>query len=137
MRRFVVAEKSMSPALQPGDRYLARRTRRVRRGSVVFFPHPDRIDFWLAKRVVGLPGETVEVQDGEVKIGGEGLAEPWTTDSTSPPGRWSVPDQHVFVLSDARTRTRADSRTFGSIPLGDAYVAVFRYRKGGNDTTGP
>lgn len=131
MRRFVVAEKSMSPALQPGDRYLARRTRKPRRGSVVFFPHPDRVDFWLAKRIVGLPGETVEVHEGEVKIGGERLVEPWTMDPTSPPGRWHVPPEHVFVLSDARHRTRADSRSLGAIPLDHAYVAVFRYRKGG------
>lgn len=136
MRRFVVAERSMSPALLPGDHYVARRMRRPRRGAVVFFRHPDRVDFWLAKRIVGLPGEIVEVSDGEVRIGGQTLVEPWTTDATSPPGRWSVPDQRVFVLSDARHRTRADSRIFGSIPLDGAYVAVFRYRKGRSDTPG-
>lgn len=130
MRRFVISEKSMSPALQPGDRFVARRLRRPRRGSVVFFPHPDRGDFWLAKRIVGLPGESIDVDDGEVTVDGDVLAEPWTVDLTSPSGEWKVPERHVFVLSDARHRTRADSRTLGPIPMSDAYVAVFRYRKG-------
>lgn len=130
MRRFVISEKSMSPALQPGDRYLARRLRRPRRGRVVFFPHPGRDDFWLAKRVVGLPGETVEIDGGEVRVDGRVLAEPWTVDPTDPPGRWPVPEAHLFVLSDARHRTRADSRTFGPIVQDGSYVAVMRYRSG-------
>lgn len=130
MRRFVISEKSMSPALQPGDRFLARRLRRPRRGAVVFFPHPDRSQFWLAKRIVGLPGELIEVGDGEVAVDGDVLTEPWTVDATSPSGRWTVPECHVFVLSDARNRTRADSRSLGPIPLDDAYLAVLRYRKG-------
>lgn len=130
MRRFVIAESSMSPALQPGDRYLARRVRKPRRGAVVFFPHPDRVSFWLAKRVVGLPGESVELVDGEVWVDDEVLAEPWTVDSTSPPGTWRIPDRHLFVLSDARSRTLADSRTWGAVPLDEVYAAVFRYRKG-------
>ena len=130
MRRFVISEKSMSPALQPGDCFLARRLRRPRRGTVVFFPHPDRADFWLAKRIVGLPGELVEVDDGEVTVDGDVLTDPWTVDSTSPSGRWAVPRHHIFVLSDARHRTRADSRSLGPIPMEEAYVAVFRYHRG-------
>lgn len=134
MRRFIISEKSMSPALQPGDRYLARRLRTPRRGSVVFFPHPQRGDFWLAKRIIGLPDESIEVRDGEVRVDGHPLAEPWTVEATSPPGRWTVPSHHVFVLSDARHRTLADSRILGPIPMEGTYVAVVRYRRKALDT---
>lgn len=130
MRRFVISERSMSPALEPGDRFLARRLHRPRRGAIVFFPHPERSDFWLAKRVVGLPGEVVEIADGEVLVDGNVLLERHTVDPAGPPGRWRIPDRHAFVLSDARHRTRADSRTFGPIPLHEAHVAVLRYRRG-------
>lgn len=99
---------------------------------MAFVPHPDRNDFWLAKRIVGLEGEKVEIEGGGVSIDGEALQEPWTTDDTSPDGRWMVPAGHVFVLSDARHRTLADSRTFGPVPYDRAYVATIRYRRGGD-----
>lgn len=110
MRRFIISEMSMSPALRPGDRLLARRLRRPRRGQIVFFPHPRREDFWLVKRVHGLPGDTVRSEDG---------------------GTTTVPSGHMYVLSDALHLTRADSRTFGPVPLDPGYVAWLRYRKGG------
>ncbi|HSJ35380.1 MAG TPA: signal peptidase I [Acidimicrobiia bacterium] len=130
MRRFIISELSMTPALRPGDRLLAQRLRRPRRGRVVFFPHPGRPDFWLVKRIVGLPGERVEVRDGHLIIDGEKVSDPWAGGPTAPDGTWQVPPDGIFVLSDARHRTRADSRTLGPVPLSDAYVARLRYRRG-------
>src|SRR5680860_1306204 len=46
MRRFVISELSMSPALTPGDTFLARRLRRPQRGVVALFPHPHRPELW-------------------------------------------------------------------------------------------
>lgn len=120
----------MAPALSPGDRILAQRLRRPRRGRVVFFPHPDRADFWLVKRIVGLPGERIEVRDGRLHVDGEERSDPWAGGPTAPDGCWDVPPDAIFVLSDARHRTRADSRTLGPVPLSDAYVARLRYRRG-------
>lgn len=130
MRRFVISEMSMSPALTPGDSFVARRLRRPRRGKVVFFPHPNRPELWLVKRIVGLSGETVAVHAGTVRIDGADLDESWTTDPTEPDGRWKVPPGHMFVLSDARHRTLADSRTIGPVPLRPAFTPWFRYRRG-------
>lgn len=130
MRRFVVSELSMSPGLVPGDRLLAFRRLPVRRGSIVFFRHPRREDeFWLVKRVIGLPGETVALRDGDVYVDEEPIADDWSTDPALPDGRWTVPAGHVFVLSDARLRSDADSRRFGPIPIAGSYVAAARYRK--------
>ncbi len=130
LRRFEVAETSMTPALRPGDRLLCiRLTGPPRRASIVVFPHPHRPDFWLIKRVVALPGETVEI-DGVVRIDGMLFPEPWATAGTPGSGRWEVGRGEMFVLSDARLRTRADSRTFGPIPIDGAYRPLLRYRRG-------
>lgn len=121
MRRFVISEMSMAPALQPGDRFLTRKLGRPRRGQVVFFPHPRRDDFWLVKRVVGIVGDSVRMENGgPIVQSGTGGAE----------GGWIVPQDHMFVLSDALDRTRADSRTFGPVPTQPAYVPLLRYRRG-------
>jgi signal peptidase I len=130
VRRFIISELSMAPALHPGDRILSQPLRRPRRGQVVFFPHPGRPDFWLVKRIVGLAGEQVQVREGRLMIDGEPSADPWATGPTAPDGNWEVPSGRMFVLSDARDRTRADSRTLGPVPLADAYVARLRYRRG-------
>jgi len=118
----------MSPALAPGDVYAARKLRRPRRGEVVFLPHPHRLDLWMAKRVIGLPGETVTIRDGIVYADGSPVDE-WTTDATGPDGEWEVAPDHMFVLSDARHRTLSDSRSMGPVPLRPAYTAWFRYRR--------
>jgi signal peptidase I len=97
---------------------------------VVFFPHPGQADFWLVKRIVGLPGEQFEIREGRLIIDGEAAADPWAAGPTAPDGRWDVPPGRIFVLSDARHRTRADSRTLGPVPMVDAYVARLRYRRG-------
>lgn len=130
MRRFIISELSMSPALAPGDRLLARRLHHPRRGGVVFFPHPHRPDFWLVKRIIGLPGERVEVHSGRVFVDGREMTDPWAGARTEPEGSWLVPVDGIFVLSDARDRTRADSRTLGPVAVAGAYVAWWRYRRG-------
>lgn len=125
--RFEVAEGSMEPALRPGDYLVTRRSGNIRRGDVVVFTHPHRPGFWLVKRVVGLPAETVAVEGGRVSVDGAVLDEPWTVDDTEPPGVWRVEEGAAFVLSDARHRTLADSRTFGPVPISGLRTVVFRY----------
>jgi signal peptidase I len=60
IKRFVVAETSMSPTLEPGDGVIAWRSGRVRRGQIRCFEHPDQPGFWLIKRVGDVRGETFE-----------------------------------------------------------------------------
>lgn len=118
----------MAPRLIPGDRVLAL-SARPKRGRLIFFPHPHRADFWMVKRIVGLPDEKVAITGGKVVVDGQELAERWTTGETSPDGAWDLPPGHVFVLSDARHRTSADSRTLGPVPLTGTYRGGFRYRR--------
>lgn len=60
MKRFVVAEYSMVPALAPGDGVVAVRSGKVRRGQIRCFEHPDRPGFWLIKRVGDVRGDRFE-----------------------------------------------------------------------------
>ena len=72
------------------------------------------------KRVVGLPGETVDLRDGMVYIDGEALQEPYTltgTDSRAVAFPLVVPQGELFLLGDNRARSE-DSRDFGCIRLG-------------------
>lgn len=117
----------MAPALRPGDRLLCVKLRRTpRRASIVVFEHPP--GFWLVKRVIGLPGETIEI-DEVVRIDGAVFPEPWA-EGTPGAGCWTVGPDEMFVLSDARHRTRADSRTFGPVPIPGSYRLLLRYRRG-------
>lgn len=127
-QRFVVADRSMEPALVAGDRLLGHRSRRpLTRGEVVVIPHPLREDFWLVKRVIGLPGERVTVDSGQVLVDGVSNADSWGTGSTMPEGDWTPGDNEIFVLSDNRLSTRDDSRSFGPISAKTAF-RVLRLR---------
>ena len=89
---------------------------------------PNRVRDPLIKRVVGLPGETIEIRDGHVYINGQVLEEPYleqlTYGNVSP--RVLSPD-HVFVLGDNRGASN-DSRSFGEVALSNVVGrAWFRY----------
>jgi signal peptidase I len=88
------------------------------RYDIVVLKLPSQGDELLIKRVVGLPGETVEIRDGGVFINGEALDEPYISDETRP-GRndhITVPPLHVYVLGDNRNHSN-DSRSFGPVPI--------------------
>ena len=77
----------------------------------------------FVKRVIGLPGDHVEIKDGAVYLNGEKLNEPYLDQGkvTEPEGGLFidivVPDGYVYVLGDNRNNS-TDSRRFGCIPIG-------------------
>jgi len=89
-----------------------------RRGDVVVFSHPTSPGQHLIKRVIGLPGETVEVRDQQVLVDGVPLDEPYV--AAAPTYRLAplvVPPDQLFVLGDNRNNSY-DSHIFGLIPRG-------------------
>jgi len=60
LKRFVVSEESMLPALRPGDGLVGLRSSTVRRGQVRCFEHPCRAGFWLVKRVGAVRADRFE-----------------------------------------------------------------------------
>jgi signal peptidase I len=123
----VIPGDSMSPVIESGDRLvvdkLHYRRQPVSRGDIVLFEAPtDLIDVpaRLVKRVVGLPGESIAIEGGQVLIDGQ-PDERWAETETaavgcSPEAPCEVPEGHVFVMGDNRTDS-TDSRVFGPVPL--------------------
>ena len=122
---FYIPSESMVPTLKVGDRVLVNKLsydlHDVHRGDIVVFKAPpearsDGIDD-LVKRVIGLPGDTVEArEDGRIYVNDRLLDEPYLPEGTRttnlPPTK--VPAGHLFMMGDNRTASR-DSRYFGPI----------------------
>lgn len=117
----------MSPLLREGD-FVVTRRRRPSVNDVVVFEHPGKSGFFLIKRVVALAGQRVEIAGGSVSVDGRNEDPRFQVEDTRPDGTWLVPNNHVFVLGDARHRSADDSRALGPVHIGTtANVAVFRY----------
>ena len=135
VQTFYIPSGSMLPTLQIGDRILVNklsyRIHGIHRGDIVVFTRPplEPPQYQdLVKRVIGLPGETIQAVGGRITIDGKPLAEPWLTPAMqhstypTPDGRpfdlaqpFTIPAGEIFVMGDNRTNS-ADSRTFGPIP---------------------
>ncbi len=90
----------------------------IEQGDVVVFAFPLGPDRDFIKRVVALPGQTVEVRDGDVIVNGEVLDEPYLLHAPSYAfGPQTVPPGHVFVLGDARNNSY-DSHSWGMLQQG-------------------
>src|SRR5580704_441829 len=125
---------SMAPLLSDQERIFINkfvyRFEPIDRGDVVVFWYPlDRSKSFI-KRVVGLPGETVEIRKGIVFVNGVSLAEPYVPpqyEDLTDFGPVRVPRESYFVMGDHRISSN-DSRVFG--PVASHYIygrAVFAY----------
>lgn len=93
---------------------LAYRLGEPSRGDVIVFHAPDGTGKEFIKRIIALPGETISIRDGVVKINGEVLDEPWQPRlDESAFGPYVVPEGKVFVLGDNRSQSN-DSRSWSS-----------------------
>ena len=96
------------------------------RGDVIVFDSPAKPERDFVKRIVGLPGELVEIKDGGVHINGKKLDEPHLADGvrkistecrqTRKHCRFQLHDEQYYVLGDNRASSN-DSRDWGSVPL--------------------
>lgn len=125
---------SMTPRLSDQERIFINKFvyafTRIERGDIVVFRFPRDPRKSFIKRVVGLPGEAVEIRAGVVHVNGQPLAEdylrPGDRDQSSFP-RLRLPQDNYFVLGDRR-RSSNDSRTWGTVHRDYIYgKAVFSY----------
>lgn len=118
--RYRVEGPSMQSQLEDGQvlvlNRIAYKISVPARGDIVVF-HLDRVDSNdIIKRVIGLPGETVEIRYQKIWINGRALEEQWGDDCQAcEPGLWTLGQHEYFLLGDHRAVSR-DSRTFGPIP---------------------
>ena len=126
----------------------------IRRGDIIVFKYPEDPERDFIKRVIGLPGETVELKNKKVHIDGTALDEPYVhylfppSDNPSDEGQTfdldvrsnygpvTVPEGHYFMMGDNRDNSQ-DSRYWGFMPV--SYVkgkALFVYFSFGEATSG-
>ena len=156
VQAFQVPTGSMERNLLIGDHFLANKfvyapsvtalertllpLGEVKRGDVLVFKFPEEPERDFVKRVIGLPGETIELRRSTVVIDGEPIAEPYL-DSMRPDGRIPpdirgtfgpqvIPEGHLFMMGDNRGDSE-DSRYWGPLPLeyvkGRAFLLYWSY----------
>ena len=116
-QRTTVSGNSMYPALEDGDSLvvdkLSYRFRTPERFEIVVFPFQYKDNTYYIKRVIGLPGETVQIVDGKIYINGEVLKEDYGYETIENPGLAYKPitlgEDEYFVLGDNRNDSM-DSR---------------------------
>lgn len=109
-----VPSSSMEPTINTGDKLIGFRLaylfKEPERGDVVIFRYPDDESQIFIKRVIGLPGDKVEIADGKLIINGEVMVEDYVKEPmTGNFGPYEVPEGYYFMLGDNRNISQ-DSR---------------------------
>ncbi len=133
VQTFVVVGSSMRPSFQDGERLLVTKItyklHQPERGDVVIFEPPDNRQTDYIKRIIALPGDTVEVKMGAVYVNGSQLDEPYIN---NPPSytleEQKIPEKSYFVLGDNRNNSN-DSHRGWVVPrqniVGKAWLSIW------------
>lgn len=138
--RFQTSSEAMVPTLLPGDHVIAHRAAyhatEPQRGDIVVYRYPDEKGTLFLHRVIGVPGDRIEIRNQVVSVNEEALTEPYVqhTDRSSMAGNvrdnlgpMTVPPDAYFILGDNREES-LDSRFLG--PISKEHIqgqAVFIY----------
>ncbi|HRH31293.1 MAG TPA: signal peptidase I [Candidatus Paceibacterota bacterium] len=141
---FIVSGLSMFPTFDNGQYLivdeLSYRFQSPERGDVIIFHFPNNTKEYFIKRIIGLPGETVSIVGGKVKIvnaeNPEGflLTEPYIEDKLSDTEATILDDSHYYVMGDNRDASY-DSRSWGSLSkdliVGRAFLRLVPFKEAG------
>lgn len=146
VQAFKIPTKTMEPTLLQGDLILADKTiykkSEPKRGDIIIFLFPEDTKKMFIKRLVGLPGETIEIKNGSILINGTVLREPsfvkkyyYNRGDYAKEGETvKIPEDGYFVLGD-NTAFSQDSRYFGFVPkkylVGKAYKIYYPFNRSG------
>lgn len=133
---------SMENTIMPGDRLIGNRLAYIKegpdRGDIIIFKYPDNEEELYVKRVIGLPGETVDIKDGEIYINGaeepfeeEYLKEIWTVATGD--YHFEIPEDAYLVLGDNRNdswdaRYWTNTYVYRDKILGEAVVVYWPFQ---------
>lgn len=123
---------SMENTIMTGDRVFGVRfLKQYDRGDIVIFRDPDGGNYYLIKRIIGLPGETVEISDGMVYVNGIRLDEPYLKEKMAGEEKFSItlPEDGYFVMGDNRNDSYDARYWEHKVVFGEeiAGKALFRY----------
>ncbi|MCM3729142.1 signal peptidase I [Neobacillus cucumis] len=133
--------ESMSPTFQDEDRVVISKMSEIQRFDVIVFDAPDLEGKHYIKRVIGLPGDSIEMKDDVLYINGEVLQEPYLIENKrenilnrltedfslqEKTGVSKVPEGRLFVMGDNRLKSK-DSRIFGYVSC-DAVIGEVKFR---------
>ena len=138
LQTFAIPTGSMIPALNIGNHIMVNKFiyyfTKPKRGDIIVFVYPVNPKKDFIKRLVGLPGETIEIKDGSIFINGEKLKVPkiagryYYNEGVYGEGVVKIPDNAYFVMGD-NTKNSKDSRYFGFVPkknlLGRAFFVYW------------
>lgn len=135
VQNYRIESHSMQPNFYEGQFILVNklsfRLGAPERGDVIVFHNPANLNEDYIKRVIGLPGDTIEIHNQTVFINGEILAENYNLNPLHPStmyGPLVIPAEHLFVMGDNRQNSK-DSRDFGPLSedlvVGKAWLQVW------------
>lgn len=134
-----IPSESMEQTIMTGDRVFGNRLTYVfgdpERYDIIIFKYPDNEKELFIKRIIGMPGETVEIKDGKVYINGskEPLKDSFTPETpVGDYGPYTVPENSYFVLGDNRNYSK-DSRFWNNPYVAEDKIlgkAVLKYFPG-------
>lgn len=116
--RIRVDGSSMEPTLHDGEFVVVNRLAYKQdpplRGDIIVFYYPLDPSRRFIKRVIGLPGDLIEISNGNLYINDQLVFEPYIAAPPRYDGRWRVAEGEVFVLGDNRNNS-SDSQNWGSL----------------------
>ena len=116
--RVRVYNVSMQPTLHEGNllvvNKLAYKLGEPKRGDIIIFHYQGTLTEDYIKRVIGLPGDTIDIGGGVVRVNGQAITEPYIAELPGYTGTWKVPEGELFVLGDNRNRS-SDSHDWGFV----------------------
>jgi signal peptidase I len=133
VQSFVVVGSSMEPNFQNGERLvtnkLVYKLHQPERGEVIIFHPPNNQQTDYIKRVIALPGDSVEVKNGAVYVNGTKLDEPYIKELPAyTMDKRKIPENEYFVLGDNRNNSN-DSHTGWAVPrqniIGKAWLVFW------------
>ena len=145
VQSFEVHLSSMEPNIHEGQRILVTKIAYLfhepERGDVIIFHAPDNMRGDFIKRVIALPGDIVEVNEGQVYINGSPLDEPYIKDQPNYSlGPQKIPENNYFVLGDNRNNSN-DSHNGWTVPreniIGKSWLSIWPPRQWGLVTNYP
>lgn len=137
---FFIPSASMEPTLIPRDHVLVNkfiyRFQEPEFGDIIVFAYPPDPDKDYIKRLIGVPGDRIRIENGVLHLNGEKVPEDYRqrplemADYPGDGGEVEVPEGHYFVMGDNRANS-ADSRVWGFLPeeniVGKAFVIYFPF----------